>query len=156
MISDAVSPHQGRLTIEPASWRDLQEVRRLEQICFPRDAWPLLELLGALALPQMIRLKAMIEENLVGFVAVDIRARKGMAWIATIGVLPEYRRHGVASMLLQAAEARLEVPRVRLSVRASNEAALGLYRQFGYDQIGRWPAYYQGGEDAIVMEKRIE
>jgi ribosomal-protein-alanine N-acetyltransferase len=46
------------------------------------------------------------------------------------------------------------VKRVDLEVRASNEAALGLYCALGFYETGRRPQYYVtpgGREDAILM-----
>ncbi len=139
--------------IEPASWRDLSALRSLERMCFPKDSWPLWDLIGVLTLPNVVRLKAMIDGEMVGFIAGDLRPHRRMAWIATIAVLPEQRGRGIGSTLLQACEARLGVPQIRLSVRASNSDAIRLYRVAGYEQVGVWSAYYQDGEDALVMEK---
>jgi [ribosomal protein S18]-alanine N-acetyltransferase len=37
-------------------------------------------------------------------------------------------------------------------VRPSNDAAQTLYRSFGFDVVGRRPAYYtDDGEDALIM-----
>ena len=42
--------------------------------------------------------------------------------------------------------------KVFLEVRASNEAALGLYRRFGFSEAGRRANYYERPrEDALVM-----
>jgi ribosomal-protein-alanine N-acetyltransferase len=142
--------------IQPANLRDLNTLRRLEQVCFPKDAWPLLDLVGVLSMPNIVRLKAVDGDRLVGFVAADVRATQNIAWIATIGVLPEYRRRKVATTLLESCEGRLKVGSVRLSVRGSNEAALKLYTGLGYAEIGAWPGYYQDGEDALVFEKRLD
>lgn len=38
-----------------------------------------------------------------------------------------------------------------LEVRASNDAALALYRGLGFVDCGRRKRYYPGGEDAVVM-----
>ena len=38
-----------------------------------------------------------------------------------------------------------------LEVRASNEAALNLYRKMGFIQVNVSKSYYPDGEDAIVM-----
>lgn len=140
-------------TIEPATWRDLTALRHLEQVCFPQDAWPIWDLIGVLTFPNVVRLKATAEGRLVGFIAADIRRTENLAWIATLAVLPEYRRKGVGSALLSACEARLDVARIRLSVRASNRAALQLYTRFGYRHHSIWPGYYADGEDALVLEK---
>ena len=80
--------------IESASLRDLGALRHLEQACF-RDAWPLLDLISVLTMPGVVRLKAVVAGCMVGFVAGDVRRDEGVAWIATIGVLPEFRQQGM-------------------------------------------------------------
>jgi ribosomal-protein-alanine N-acetyltransferase len=92
---------------------------------------------------------------MVGFIAGDIRPEDHMAWIVTIGVLPEYRRQGIALALLQACEARITQPTVRLNVRLSNAGAIRLYDLHGYERVSIWSGYYQDGEDALVMEKKL-
>jgi ribosomal protein S18 acetylase RimI-like enzyme len=140
-------------SIEPATWRDLNSLRHLEQVCFPKDAWPLLDLVGVLTLPSVVRLKALVGGAFAGFVAGDVRRSQKEAWIATIAVLPEFRGRGVGRKLLRACESQLEVPRVRLCVRASNAAAVQLYLSEGYHKSGLWANYYQDGEEAVIMEK---
>jgi ribosomal-protein-alanine N-acetyltransferase len=76
-----------------------------------------------------------------------------MAWIATIGVHPDYRRRGLGQRLLRTCEKAMGMPRIKLTLRVSNLAALSLYRQEGYHQIDTWRNYYTNGEDALVMEK---
>ena len=140
--------------IEGATWRDLNALRHLERACFPHDAWPLWDLIGVLTLPNVVRLKAVEDDQMVGFIAADVRPSQHLAWIATIGVLPERRRRGIGKALLLACEERLEVATIHLNVRASNQAAIRLYQDFGYQRVGVWPDYYQDGEDALVMEKQ--
>jgi ribosomal-protein-alanine N-acetyltransferase len=106
-----------------------------------------------LTFPDVIRLKAMEAGRMIGFVAGDPRPSEGFSWIATIGVIPEFRRRGIGRTLLRACEEKLKTPRVRLSVRASNDGAVRLYEQEGYRRIDIWHAYYNDGEAAIVMEK---
>jgi ribosomal-protein-alanine N-acetyltransferase len=109
-----------------------------------------------LTLPNVVRLKAMEDGRLVGFVAGDIRRFEKISWIATIGVLPERRGQGIGAALLQACEAHLweHAERIRLCVRASNDTAIRLYLRAGYQKAGLWTRYYHDGEDAVVMEKR--
>jgi ribosomal-protein-alanine acetyltransferase len=153
MVSIASAVPGNLALIEQASWRDLNGLRHLEKLCFPKDAWSLLDLIGVLTLPNVVRLKAVADEQLVGFIAGDVRPSERTAWIATIGVLPEYRGQGIGRTLLEACEAHLEVPRIRLNVRVSNQAAIQLYQNSGYQRASTWSAYYQDGEDALVMEK---
>jgi ribosomal-protein-alanine N-acetyltransferase len=142
------------VAIEPANWRDLNAVRTLEQVCFPLDAWPVWDIIGVLTLPNVVRLKAVAGSRLVGFIAGDLRPAERLAWIATVGVLPEYRGRGIGAALLKACEARMNAPRIRLNVRVSNDAAIRLYRRFQYYQVGTWSRYYQDGEDALILEKK--
>jgi ribosomal-protein-alanine N-acetyltransferase len=147
-------PPGEQVEIAPATWRDVGALRRLEQVCFPKDAWPLWDLIGVLTLPNMVRLKATRGEEMVGFVAGDYRLRERVAWIATIGVLPAYQRRGIGRALLEACEAQLTVDEIRLCVRTSNAGAQAMYRGAGYGVREIWERYYQDGEDALVMYKR--
>ncbi len=140
--------------ITRASWQDLNELRKLEEICFGEDAWPIWDLIAVLTLPKIIRLKAMVDDKMAGFIAGDPHSREGIGWIATLGVLPQHRRLGIAAALLDQCEQELELPRIRLSVRRSNDPALALYKKFDYQLVDVWRNYYNSGEDALVLEKK--
>jgi ribosomal-protein-alanine N-acetyltransferase len=142
--------------ILPATIRDLGELRSLEKTCFELDAWPLLDLVAVLTFPNIARLKASDQGRMIGFVAGDPRPAEGIGWIATIGVLPAYRKRGVGRALLAACERQMGLQFVRLSVRAGNVDAIRLYEREGYLGVDRWKKYYNDGEDAIVMEKLVE
>jgi len=141
------------MEITGASFLDLQALIKLERACFGEDAWPFLDLVAVLTFADVIRLKAVEAGKMIGFVAGDPKPSDGIAWIATIGVAPEFRRRGIGRDLLRACEARMKQPRLRLSVRASNQAAIRLYEQEGYERVEVWHGYYRDGEAAIVMQK---
>ncbi len=142
------------MEITTASFLDINALNKLEHACFEKDAWPFLDLVAVLTFPDVIRLKAVDEHGrMIGFVAGDPRPSEGFSWIATIGVLPEFRRRGIGRDLLHACEAQLKTSRVRLSVRASNDGAIKLYEREGYHRMDVWQSYYNDGEAAIVMEK---
>lgn len=134
-----------------ADLRDLRQVARVEKECFLEDAWPLIDVITMLVFPGIIRLKAQIGDQIAGFASAEVRS--GIGWITTIGVIPAYRRRGIARALLAACEEQLTTARIRLCVRRSNRAAQLLYQQQNYRQVDTWPGYYRGGEDALVMEK---
>jgi ribosomal-protein-alanine N-acetyltransferase len=138
--------------ILPATWRDLPAIHALERACFGADAWGWLDLMGVV-LGRNVLLKAQVDEQLVGFIAGEPHAADGYAWIITLGVLPNYQRRGIGAQLLAAAEARLSVPVLRLTVRASNQGAQALYQKMGYKSQYTVERYYVGGETGIVMEK---
>lgn len=138
--------------IRNATLRDWFAAWRLERACFGPDAWGLLEL-GLALLSPGIRLKAMSEAQLVGLVIAERNVWTNEGLIATLAVHPDFQRQGLGRRLLAEAEARLNTPRIRLTVRASNAAAIALYEQAGYRRVGHAPRYYAGGEDGVVMEK---
>ena len=71
----------------------------------------LFDLIAVLTFPDVIRLKAMEDGQMVGFVAGDPRPRDGWGWIATIAVDPRYQQRGIGRALLHACESKLGVPR---------------------------------------------
>lgn len=140
--------------IVKAGIRDLAALRRLERVCFALDAWPLIDQAAVLLLPGIVRLKAVLNGMMIGFIAADLQRLKHVGWIVTLGVLPDYQRRGIARALLRACMDMMDVPSIRLSVRKSNYAALRLYAQEGFRVVDTWQNYYTGGEDALVLEKR--
>ena len=141
------------LSIINATWHDLGELRQLERECFGKDAWPLLDLIGALTLPGSVRLKAVVVGKMAGFVGGDPRRQEKIGWITTLGVAPAYRRNGIAAALLAACEDTMKMPVVRLCVRRSNLGAQKLYQVAGYQPAGIWERYYDGKEDALILQK---
>ena len=77
------------------------------------------------------------------------------AEILNIETLPSHRRQGLAESLLREAfnwaqaNARASI---WLEVRASNIAAISLYRKLGFQTINTRKRYYADGEDALVMK----
>jgi ribosomal protein S18 acetylase RimI-like enzyme len=143
-----------RWVILEADWRDYTQLNQLEKTCFrPEDQWPFWDLIGVLTLPGVVRFKALMTGRMVGFIGGDRENGKNLGWITTLAVNQAYRRRGIAQALLVRAEEALAMPRIRLSVRASNLGAIKLYEVNGYEEVDRWPKYYVGGEDALVLEK---
>lgn len=78
--------------------------------------------------------------------------------ILSLGVVPAARRRGVARLLLRAVCDRLDATaaaRLYLEVGADNPPALALYRESGFETVGRRRGYYRraGGRrvDALIM-----
>jgi len=121
--------------------------------CFGPDAWPWLDVLAALSLPDAVRIKAEAGGELIGLVLGERRDRRRVGWVASLAVAPAFRRQGIARELLRRCEAELRTPQLRLALRQTNDAALALYLNEGYRKIEVWPAYYRDGEDGLVMGK---
>ncbi len=98
-------------------------------------------------------------DNAAGFVVCRVAADE--CEIISIGVVPERRRSGIASSLLDAAQARARkegAKNVFLEVAADNPAAEGLYRRRGFAQASRRADYYRrpdGRVDALIMARKL-
>jgi len=141
------------MEIQTANLLDLTALRRLEHTCFEKDAWPLLDLLAVLSWPDVLRFKAVENNEMIGFIACDLRPSQSAAWIATIAVDPRFQRRGIGRLLLHACEEQVNLPRMKLSVRLSNYGAIALYEKEGYRTVDVWGRYYSDNEDALIMEK---
>ena len=80
--------------------------------------------------------------------------------VTSLAVLDGFRRQGLARELMNQLHYHLEtcygVDSVGLHVRQSNTPAERLYKRFGYEAAERIPGYYQDGEDAFFMKKRLQ
>ena len=77
------------------------------------------------------------------------------AEIESLAVDPEYRRQGVATILLVkllGAVRKRGATFIILEVRPSNKAAIALYKDFGFQIVEREKDYYSD-EDAWIMAK---
>ena len=78
--------------------------------------------------------------------------------VLKVATLPPYRRSGLARRLMKLAEDHaVEVggESLTLEVRTTNTGAIALYEALDYHKVGLRRAYYQDGEDAVIMTKRI-
>jgi ribosomal protein S18 acetylase RimI-like enzyme len=73
--------------------------------------------------------------------------------LARIGVHPAVRRTGVGGALMAAALETVSARPVMLEVAEGNEAAVELYRRFGFAELSRRRGYYPGRVDAVVMRR---
>lgn len=96
-------------------------------------------------------------ELILGFIVAQAN-RGGVGHIVTIDVLPDARRRGIGSSLLDAAEERLRnlhCQRVRLETAVDNLAAQRFYQRYGYAVTKNIPGYYSNGTDAFVLVKNL-
>ncbi len=138
--------------LEDASWRDYKEFKRLERASFGDLAWPSIELIAALLLPNVVRIKAVVDGRLAGLVAGTIR-NDGFGWIMTIATFREYQGMGIGGAMLRACEERMKCEKMKLCVQAGNDTAIRLYLRHGYRHTEIWKNYYGKNLDALVMEK---
>jgi len=134
--------------------KDLSSIERIEQRSYPTP-WSRSMFAGELAKPSSICLGAFDAENLAGYLIIS---RYVDAWhVMNVAVSPEYRRRGIATMMLDrlfeltAGDGRRGYT---LEVRVSNTDAIRLYERVGFKARGIRRGYYTDNrEDALLMWK---
>lgn len=145
---------------------DLQNVMQINRVCLPEnysdfffvdlhqrfpEAFIVAEENGKAAGYIMCR----IEVGLSNF-GLGGLIRKGH--VVSIAVMPQSRRKGVASALINRALEGMEFYKAKqcfLEVRVTNEAGISLYKKLGFEITRTVNGYYSDGEDAYVMTKKL-
>ena len=154
--------------IRPFQKADFETLWQIDQICFdPQLAYSRPELAIYLRRPGSFALvaesasgngdKGSAKAGILGFIVAELHRRKGH--IITIDVVPGFRRAGIGSLLLQAAEARLRAAgaaQVELETAVDNAGAITFYKKKGYFVEKTVPGYYSNSLDALVMRKELE
>jgi [ribosomal protein S18]-alanine N-acetyltransferase len=142
------------LRIQPLEPADLASIEVIEQRAYPTP-WSRSMFASELAKPTSICLGAFEGDELVGYV---VNSRYVDAWhIMNVAVAPERQRRGIATALL---ERLFELTRhderrgFTLEVRVSNDGAIRLYEDLGFEARGiRRGSYTDNREDALIMWK---
>jgi ribosomal-protein-alanine N-acetyltransferase len=131
----------------------------LHQVCFPEDPWDVGAIEQIMGIPGFFGRVGWVETTPVGFaLALALGAE---AEIASLGVLPDYRRCGIGSAILDSVcgEARLRgAESVVLEMASDNEAASALYAGRGFAIVGYRRNYYRRAErllDALILRVQL-
>ena len=134
--------------------RHLDALAEVERACFAHP-WSREGLAAELSSPTALFLTAEEEETgaVAGYVGSHLVC--GECYIDNVAVLPEQRRRGTASALLEELIRRVKAQGgvfLTLEVREGNAPALALYRKLGFVPAGRRKDFYTGPrEDALLL-----
>jgi len=149
------------IQIIPATPADLPELLRLEEACFSAP-WTRKMLEAELTGNQFAHFlvareaekPATADGPIVGSLCFWIVFEE--VRLMNLAVAEEKRRRGIGAALVDSAlraGMAQTATRAVLEVRASNHAALTLYRRAGFTQVSIRPTYYSNPvEDAVLME----
>ena len=130
------------------------QIAQLETVCFS-DPWVESSIASELENPLSLWLVAMDGDRVAGY--VGSQSVLGEADMMNIAVSPDYRRKGIAKLLLLSLQQSLteqDVHSLTLEVRRSNEPAIALYAKDGFVQVGCRKNYYRHPtEDALILRK---
>jgi ribosomal-protein-alanine N-acetyltransferase len=143
--------------VRRASAADVEAMRAIAAACAEAPQWSEGAWRGVLEGERRGGWVAEMEGAVVGFVVVSCVG--DVAEVESLAVLREARRLGVGRGLCLAG---MEWARgggalvMELEVRASSEAALGLYQSLGFVEQGRRRGYYREPvEDAVLMGVKV-
>ena len=146
----------GSIRITPMTADHLDELERLERICFSR---PWSRNMLAEELDNQCAAFLVAEDGVtgavLGYAGLLVMADEG--YITNVAVFPEHRRRGVAAELIAVFDRFARGSRLAfltLEVRPSNAPAIALYEKFGFSEAGRRRNYYDlPREDALILTK---
>ncbi len=134
---------------------DILAAVTIENACFS-DPWTGKILEDSLETPWNYFWIALERGEAVGYSALCLIAGEGE--IQRIAVLPRARRQGIGGKLMEAMvnfAKNAGVSALTLEVRAGNEAAVNLYKTWGFSAEAVRKGYYQcPAEDAVIMWNR--
>ncbi len=143
------------MTIRPAVTSDAKALERIEKALFTEADFPLARHAFYYHIRRNLLFVAQMSDGSIsGYILALVRRRH--AKIYSVGVLPEYRGHGIASCLMDTLMDELAIrgfERTQLEVRCDNHEAIALYRNFGFGVVKTLKSFYRDGCSAYLMER---
>lgn len=147
------------IRVVPMTADHLDELERLERLCFSRP-WSK-RMLGEELENQCAAFLVAQDGRtgeVLGYAGLLVMADEG--YITNVAVFPQHRRRGIAAKIIEVYMNFARANRLAfltLEVRPSNEAAIALYRGFGFEEVGRRRNYYDlPKEDALILTRYFE
>ena len=137
---------------------DLPRLSEIDQLCFPAGIAYLHEELAGFIAHRSSR-TWVVEENgkIAGFVVAS-REPTRVGHIITIDVLEDYRRQGAGTRLMNVAEdwaRKAGLQLIYLETAEDNLEAQKFYEARGYRKVDKVERYYNNGQTAWIMVKRL-
>ena len=137
--------------------RHVPQIAAMERMCFS-DPWSEETLAEELHTPLSRYFICEEGEQVLGYIGTRLVLDE--CYITNVAVLPQRRREGIATMLLDALEAfarENNMSMMTLEVRVSNTPARTFYEKSGFVPVGVRPGYYEDPrEDAVLMTKLLQ
>lgn len=136
---------------------DLDALERLEKRCFSYDQ------IGRRSFARLLKSPSAFiwvidndnSSHQIAAYAIILTRRNSRIWrLYSMATDPDARGKGLARYLLSELLTRAAAQKylVRLEVKCTNNQALNLYRQLGFEVIDLLPGYYSDGDDGYRMQ----
>ncbi|MCH5153081.1 MAG: ribosomal protein S18-alanine N-acetyltransferase [Clostridiales bacterium] len=136
------------------------QLHNIEKVCFGKDAWTINNIVGEFHNDYSHIFGEVVDGKIVGYACV--RTMYEEAQICNIAVLPDYRRQGIATRLLEAVAElakNSDCERCELEVNVANTPAIEMYKKNGYEIEGTRVNFYRrtrySSRDAYTMVKTL-
>ena len=152
---DSMFPQKETFVIKKADKEHLPQIAELEKVCFS-EPWSYNSLLDSFEHGTHFFV-CLYSDKVLGYIGINTVLDEG--YITNVAVFPEWRRKGIASLILKqlfsfAKEKNLSF--ISLEVRVSNQSAIKLYQNNGFEPQGVRRNFYRNPtEDANIMTKRF-
>jgi [ribosomal protein S18]-alanine N-acetyltransferase len=145
-----------KLTIRDMRKDDIPAIWEIEQASFPAP-WFRESFLMEIYNKEVISKAAVFEDRVIGYLCAEYRLYE--SFILKLAVHPDFRRQGVATILMREAMKELKEKGcvfMYLKVRKSNVSAREFYDLFGFQIETIRKKYYDNpDEDALLMMGRL-
>ena len=94
--------------------------------------------------------------EVIGFVIGIVQKKEGH--ILVIAIRDDFKRKGVGTFLMKKLidiYKKKGITRLKLEVRASNIAAISMYKNLGFKITNRLKHYYENGEDGLLLRREM-
>ena len=141
------------------SMPNIFQLQKIEDVCFGKDAWTIGNLRGEFENTYSRFFGYYDGDKILGYACVRIMYEE--AQVCNIAVLPDYRKQGIGTLLVNAlvdyaTDRKCEV--VELEVNTLNEPAVNLYKKCGFEIAGTRVNFYRksryASKDAYTMLKK--
>ena len=98
------------------------------------------------------------QDKIIGFI-IGIRFQENTGRILMVGIEKSFRRQGIAQSLFKELlkEFREQfITTIELEVKTTNYDAICFYQKHHFKIVEKVPHFYQNGEDAFIMELRLQ
>lgn len=157
---------QKNYTLRGFAPSDVETVININRVCLPENYAAYFFIDTFNSLPETFNV-AEAQGNVVGYIMCRMEhgfselkklrfAKKGH--IISVAVIPDFRRLGIGSALVEHNLSRLETLQADecyLEVRITNDPAINLYKKLGFEIVRTIHRYYYDGSDAYVMAKEF-
>lgn len=146
------------ITIRTASREDTRRITEIENLCFGAERFTARQVAYLVSRARGWLFVAETGGETAAYISLLAHSRRNGLRIYSLAVDPRFRGLGAGAALIEKAietASKNGFSYISLEVRAGNEAAVNLYRKYGFEVSSIIAGYYPDGEDACAMRLSV-